>query len=712
MPTFTRAASPFMTKTRPVVKGLGSILLAVSVASITTLSETPAKRAITLDDLQRIARVGSPVISPDGAWLIYSVSRMDTKEDKNHADLWMERWDGTSNIQLTFGKEDASHPAFSPDGKYISFSSSRPGKAKGTQIWVFNRLGGEPEQFTELTAWDIQDYAWSPDSKRILFTLQPKSAPEAEDGKTPAPPKPIVIDRYHFKQDIEGYLRNDQRDTLYLYDIATKKLDKLTTDKNVDEQDAVWSPDGAWVAFVSNHDEDPDRSDNSDVFAVPAKPGSTAKKLTSFTGSDGGRLAWSPDSKAIAYTQGTKEDIAAYSQRRPALVTLDGNVTYPAAKLDRSVSQPCFQPDGKLLYLVNDDRSAYPAEAELAGPGAHRLLAEPGVTSAMECAAGKIAVLHQDDTHFPELYALEGTSLRKLTSVNDALLAELNLAPTEDFTSISKDGTEVHGLLTKPLGYKPGEKIPTILFIHGGPNGQDAHSFAFERQFFAAHGYAEINVNYRGSSGRGQDYAKSIFADWGHLEVVDLLGAVDAVVKMGVADPDKLGIGGWSYGGILTDYTTATDNRFKGAISGAGSAAPLSFYGSDQYVLQYDFELGVPWKSRDLYLKLSYPLLEADKRMHTPTLYMGGTNDFNVPIIGGEQMYQALKALRVPTELIVYPGQFHGFTRPSFIRDRYERWLAWYDHYVKGLATPASPPPPAEPAKPAPAANPAVTPTK
>jgi dipeptidyl aminopeptidase/acylaminoacyl peptidase len=448
---------------------------------------------------------------------------------------------------------------------------------------------------------------------------------------------------------------------------------------------------------VSNHDEDPDRSENEDVFVVAAKVGSVAKRLTSWTGPDGGRLAWSPDSKSIAYAQGAKPELSAYSQRRPALVTLDGKVSYPAAKLDRGVNSPCFLPDGKLLYLVGDDRSEYPAEVELNGDGVHRLVAESGVTMGIECKAGHIAVMHSDDTHSGEIYALEGTSLRKLTAVNDALLAELILVPTEDFTSKSKDGTEVHGLITKPQGYKSGDKVPTILFIHGGPNGQDGHSFDFQRQWFAAHGYAEVNVNYRGSSGRGQDYAKAIFADWGHLEVMDLLGAVDEVIKMGVADPNKLGIGGWSYGGILTDYTTATDSRFKGAISGAGSAAPLSFYGSDQYILQYDNELGVPWKARDLYLKLSYPLLEADKRMHTPTLYMGGTNDFNVPIIGGEQMYQALKYLHIPTELIVYPGQFHGFTRPSFIRDRYERWMAWYDHYVQGKDTPATPAPkPAE----------------
>jgi dipeptidyl aminopeptidase/acylaminoacyl peptidase len=682
-----------------LARSIAFIVVALLIATAGFAQSAPAKRAISLDDLPRFGRVSPPVISPDGAWFLYSVSRADVKEDKNHSDLWMQRWDGSGAIQLTFGKEGASRPEFSPDGKYISFLSSRPGTVKGNQVWVLNRLGGEPEQLTGITTWDIEDYAWSPDSKRLLLSAQPKSEPEAEEGKPPAPPKPIVIDRYHFKQDIQGYLKNDQRSALYLYDVATKKLDRLTTDKNVDEESAQWSPDGAWIAYVSNHDEDADRTDNTDVFVVASKAGSASKKLTSWMGPDGGRLAWSPDSKMIAYRQGAKPEIGAYSQGRPAVVTLEGKVSYPAAKLDRAASQPCFLPDGKLLYLINDDRSEYPAEVDLAGDGAHRMVAEPGVSAGLTCVGNKVALLHQDDTHTGEIFALEGSGsdwkLRKLTGVNDALLGELNLAATEDFTSKSKDGTEVHGLLTKPLGYKVGDKVPTILFIHGGPNGQDAHAFAFERQWFAAHGYAEINVNYRGSSGRGQDYAKAIFADWGHFEVMDLLGAVDEVVKMGVADPNKLGIGGWSYGGILTDYTTASNDRFKAAISGAGSAAPLSYYGADQYILQYDNELGVPWKARDLYLKLSYPLLEADKRMHTPTLYMGGTNDFNVPIIGGEQMYQALKSLHIPTELVVYPGQFHGFTRPSFIKDRYERWMAWYDHYVMGKDTPASPVPPA-----------------
>ena len=646
-------------------------------------ADAPKKRAITLDDLNRMVRVGAPVVSPDGEWVAYTASQVDTKEDKNVGHLWMVKWDGSVHLQLTYGKDGASAPKFSPDGKYISFLSSRPGPAKGTQVWVMDRRGGEPQQLTGITDQEIEGYIWSPDAQKLLLTLHPKAEPDPEEGKPPAPPKPIVIDRYHFKQDIQGYLRDDAWDALYLYDINAKKPEKLTTSKNVNERNAAWSPDGAWIAFVSNEDPDPDRSNNTDIFVVGAKAGTAARRLTTWTGPDSGPLAWSPDSKSIAYTQGAELKLEEYSQAKPAVVTLDGKITYPAATLDRSVSQPFFMAGGHLAYLVSDDRDEYPAEVELTGSGAKRLLTEPGSVATWDVAGGHAAMLYTSDASIGEIYAFENGALRKLTTHNDALMAELNLVPTEGIEFKSKDGAEVHGLLTRPADFKAGSPVPMILFIHGGPNGQDAHSFDFLRQLVAAHGFAELNVNYRGSSGRGQDYAKSIAADWGDKEVLDLLAGVDKAVAMGVADPNRLAVTGWSYGGILTDYTIASDPRFKAAISGAGVAMPLSFYGADQYILQYESELGPPWKNAQLYLKLSYPLLEADRRIHTPTLFMGGTSDMNVPLLGGEQMYQALRSLGVPTELVVYPGQFHGFTRPSFIRDRYERWLAWWDKYLK-----------------------------
>jgi Tol biopolymer transport system component len=167
-------------------------------------ADTAKKRAITLDDLARLERVGSPVVSPDGEWVAYTVSQIDTKEDKGQSHLWMVKWDGSAHVQLTYGKEGASSPRFSPDGKYISFLSSRPGAAKGTQVWVMDRRGGEAQQLTAITDQDIEDYSWSPDAKKLLLTLHPKAEPDAEEGKPPAPPKPIVIDRYHFKQDVQG----------------------------------------------------------------------------------------------------------------------------------------------------------------------------------------------------------------------------------------------------------------------------------------------------------------------------------------------------------------------------------------------------------------------------------------------------------------------------------------------------------------------------
>jgi dipeptidyl aminopeptidase/acylaminoacyl peptidase len=272
-----------------------------------------------------------------------------------------------------------------------------------------------------------------------------------------------------------------------------------------------------------------------------------------------------------------------------------------------------------------------------------------------------------------------------LTSHNAALLGELKLGAVEP-RSFKSGGVEVHSLLVKPPGFDPAKKYPLLLWIHGGPNGQDDHSlsidgYQFEPQIFAAKGYLVLRVNYRGGSGRGMGYASTIMADWGHKEVQDLLAGVDYEVAHGNADPKRLAVGGWSYGGLLTDYTIASDRRFKAAICGAGSGNQIATYGSDEYVMQYNAELGPPWVNTALWLKVSYPFFHAD-RIHTPTLFLGGQNDFNVPIIGGEQMYQSLRTLSVPARLIVYPGEHHVFTRPSFVVDLAGRMSEWLGEYV------------------------------
>jgi dipeptidyl aminopeptidase/acylaminoacyl peptidase len=646
------------------------------------------KRPLAPDDVYNMKDVRDPQRSPDGKWVAYVVARAIKDGDKNDSDIWMASWDGTQEIQVTASPEGESQPRWSPDNKYLSFVSSRQG-AKGGQLWLMNRAGGEAVKVSDVKG-GVSEYAWAPDGKRLVFIVSEPDPRDPKDDEKEADkkktPPPIVIDRYHFKQDVSGYLRNE-RTHLYVFDVATKKTQALTSGALYEESSPAWSPDGSQIAFVSKRGTgDIDRTDNTDVWVIDAAAGAQPRQVTTSPASDEGPLSWSPDGKLIAYVNGEELKYSAYNQNTLSVIPVAGGQPRAvAASLDRPVRSPIWSKDGASLYFtVVDDRSQYPARIAVNGGRVERLVTAKSVIGNLSAGApdGAFAVLASTDTEPPEVAALEGGRLRRLSHQNDEWLSKVLLGTTEEFTSTSRDGTEVHGLIVKPATYQQGQKYPTLLRIHGGPNGQDEHSFSFERELFAANGYVVVAVNYRGSNGRGSAYQKAIFADWGGKEVIDLLGAMDHVQKIGLADPDRLGIGGWSYGGILTDYTIATDGRFKAATSGAGSALQLSMYGVDEYITQYENEIGPPWKAQDLWIKISYPFFHAD-RIKTPTLFLGGDKDFNVPLVGGEQMYQALKSLGVDTQLVIYPGQFHGITTPTYKIDRYQRYLDWYDKYLK-----------------------------
>jgi dipeptidyl aminopeptidase/acylaminoacyl peptidase len=617
------------------------------------------------------------------------VSRAIKDTDKNDSDIWMASWDGQQQIQVTSSAEGESSPRWSPDNKYLAFLSSRQ-NAKKSQIWLMNRAGGEAIKISDVK-YGVSEFAWSPDSQKLVLVVNEEDpsevAAEAEKEKAKEgeakTPKPIVIDRYHFKQDVQGYLRGE-RSHLYLFDLSTKKAEPLTSGK-FDEEAPAWSPDGKRIAFVSKRAEtDVDRTESDDIYVIDARVGAEPKQITN-TPVQESRPAWSPDGKVLAYTYGDELKYSAYSQPKLAVIPADGGASKTLSdSLDRPIRGPQYTKDGKWIYFtVDDDRSQYIERIAAGGGAIEKLTPAKRVVGNPTAASDEaFAVVAASDTEPPDVHALENGSLRKLSHQNDEWLKNVQLGTTEEFTSTSKDGTEVHGLLVKPAGYQQGRRYPTLLRIHGGPNGQDEHSFSFEREFFAARGYVVVAVNYRGSDGRGSAYQKAIFADWGNKEVVDLLGAMDYVQKIGLADPERLGIGGWSYGGILTNYTIATDTRFKAATSGAGSSNQITMYGTDQYISQYENEIGPPWKAQDLWIKISYPFFHAD-RIKTPTLFLGGEKDFNVPLIGGEQMYQALKSLGVETQLVIYPNQFHGIRIPSYQKDRLERYVAWYDKYLK-----------------------------
>lgn len=661
-----------------------------------------ARRPLALDDHSKIVSIGDPQRSPEGAWVAYTVSTIDADKDRRNTDIWMVKWDGTEQVQLTSSPDGESSPRWSPDGKYLAFIASRgtdEEKKKGGQIWLLNRAGGEAQRVSDLKG-GVSDIQWSPDSSRIAFAADdpdPDDEPEKKDGWKRKTQPPIVIDRYHFKEDRTGYLKQ-LYSHIAVFDLATKQATVITSGKT-DDNSPAWSPDGTRIAFLSKRGAaDPDRTSNTDVWTVEARADAVPTQITKTPMGEHGRPAWSPDGGRIAVLLGDDDRNTAYRMSKLTVVPSSppasvGPAVAPPVylpTLDRAVSNVAWSADGQnISFLLQDDRTNHVATVPAENPNGaaqRRSMGRRAIRALSPGKDGNFAVLATSPTEPSEIYALEGSNLRKLTKHNDPLLAELQLATTEDFQSKSKDGTDVHGLIVKPAGYTAGTKYPTLLIIHGGPNGQDEHAFSFDREFFAANGYVVLAINYRGSAGRGNAWQKAIHKDWGNLEVVDLLGAVDEAVKQGIADPNRLGIGGWSYGGISTNYTIATDTRFKAAVSGAASSLQFSIYGIDQYIVQYDQEMGQPWKNKDAWMKVSYPFFNADK-IKTPTLFMGGEKDFNVPIAGGEQMYQALKSMGIDTQLVIFPGQFHGLTIPSYERDRLQRYLNWFNKYLSPSAT-------------------------
>jgi dipeptidyl aminopeptidase/acylaminoacyl peptidase len=647
-------------------------------------------RSLTVDDFFALKSVGAPSLSPDGKYVAYALGTVDLKKDRGATRIWMAPLGGGEAIPMTADGSPGSGPRWSPDGRYLGFRAARNGGE--SQVWTLNRLGGEAEQLTQVKQ-GIEDFEWSPDGSRLLLTIRDArpERPKADSAGASAP-LPIVVDRLQFKRDDEGYLDRRRRH-LYVFAVATRKLSPITSG-DFDDGDGAWSPDGKLVAFTSNRTEEPDNNRNSDIWIVAADntdSGRTMRRLTTNPGSDDSP-AWSPDGKSIAYVTQTDVHAMWYATRQLAVIPAAGGLpVLPTKSLDRNVSSPRYTPDGSgILFLLEDSGERHLARIPATGGAVTRVAGGSRSVTAFDVAPdGRIALRAGEPGLPAELFAVgPGGALARVTHANDSLLAAVRLARVENIHFKSRDGTGIEGFLYYPLGYDKSLKYPTLLRIHGGPVSQYEAAFNFEAQLFAANGYAVVTVNPRGSSGYGQAFSEAIFADWGNKDFDDVMAGVDYAVAQGIADTARLGVGGWSYGGILTDYVITKSTRFKGAISGASEALIVANYGHDHYQEEYEAELGLPWKNRAAYEKLSS--FNDVEKIVTPTLWMGGSEDWNVPILNSEQMYQSMKRLGRTTQLVVYPGEHHGIARPSFQRDRLERYLAWYGKYVKGTV-PASP---------------------
>ncbi|WP_262690615.1 S9 family peptidase [Kordiimonas aestuarii] len=655
------------------------ILMTFAAADLAIHADAAEPRLMTVDDLNKLQEVSEPAISPDGKTVAYVVSSHDMKLDATVSDVWVVAYAGGKAKQITKSDDKSEYsPKFSPNGKLLAYLGEDKDDGS-TQIFVRNIKTKKARQVSHV-AGGLLEYDWAPDSQQFVVTAFVGGAQENEAGTPP----PIVITRFQYMEDWVGYLAAARRQLLVI-DLRKGKQRQLTSGDQ-DHWLPRWSPDGKWIAYVSKDQGDADRNMDSDVFVIAADGAGEARRISTFTGTDVDPYwmsppAWSPDSSQLAWLQSGESKWIYYAPWQLTVADLASGENRPLARIDRNFFMPEWSADGSALYaLLEENRATWLVKIDAATGDISKLSDGKRFALSYALSATDSAVLLDSTDNRPfEIFALDD-GLRQLSNHN-AWLDDVTLGETKEFSFDGPAG-RIDGLILLPPGASDGDKLPAIFRLHGGPVYQFSHEFMSDWQIYAAQGYAVIGINPRGSSGRGFDFSRAIYADWGNVDVADILAGTEYLASNDTIDPARMGVGGWSYGGMLTNYVIGSDSRFKAAISGAGTANMFGTYGHDQYSREYELELGTPWANPEAYERVSFPFLNAG-RIATPTLFQCAEKDFNVPCIGAEQMYQALRSVGTSTQLVIYPGQHHGITVPSYLHDRMDRNLNWYDRHLK-----------------------------
>ncbi|NKB87595.1 MAG: prolyl oligopeptidase family serine peptidase [Acidobacteria bacterium] len=563
---------------------------------------------------------------------------------------------------------------------------------------------------------------------------------EAEPARAPVP---FVITRLQFKADGTGYTGVRPQHLVVDVESGSGPFGALRVTGGLHSDGSpAWSPGGGWIAFTSNRTPEPDTNNNTDIWIV-APDGGVAHRVTADPGADGA-ARWSPRGTHLTYRH-TPLTPPVYANDRLRLVGIGGDVDVPEVGepveltlgLDRPLASSAhWAADQSAVFVTVQDRGTVSlvqvstglprSDAESRGRGRRAPTPPAGVAAAVLAGprdVASFAILPSGDqvvaalstgnqpielyrsvvapragavpladpsAHVVPTAIPAAAELRALTNFNAGWTERVELAEAEPLRFHSTNDAVIEGWLLRPPGYREGLRYPLIVRIHGGPVAQFSWGFSWEPQWLAAQGYAVLYVNPRGSSGYGQEFAHALWADWGGPDLDDVVAGVDHLVGRGIVHPDRVGVGGWSYGGILTNYLVTRSTRFAAAVSGASETDYFACYGTDDLQRWWEDELGLPYDptSRELYENMS-PIRDV-AAIETPTLFLVGEDDQRVPASQSEQMYTQLRRRMIDggpeTGLIVYPGESHGISRPSFILDRWLRYRAWYDRHLKNDA--------------------------
>jgi dipeptidyl aminopeptidase/acylaminoacyl peptidase len=719
-----------------------SLLLAVSSAQV--------RQAMAPADILRIANVSDAQISPSAQWVVYNVATSEA--DRTISTLWLARagMDLAPNptsrsvptasppSQPAEGSEvsypptpllppgwTASTPRWSPDSTTIAFLADHGGL---NGIWVTNIGGSEPRFVAGVQGTNFfltyagESFAWSPDSRHIAYI----SATEAfaVDGGVKKSDDPRVINRIQYKSRLS--FSDNGRTHVWIVDIDKPEPRELTSGPFYDHA-ITFNPDGHEIAFLSNHESDPDANNNSDIFAVDL--GGQVRQITQTRGCEY-EPAWSPDGRWIAYTA-TRRDITTIDSIAEdahiwVIPASGGSGRELTAEQDRRGRSPRWRPDSQsILYLAGDHGSSTVFSVALSGGGTRQLLPKSLGRNRLlfslggdmgprpplnRYQVGNFSIAQSKDPRsglgqgqvdpaagWPVAFALNaptlpddvwlyrgwGPEVQRLTATNDSFVRSSSLIEPEEMNFRGSDGTLIQGWLLKPVAWQEDKRYPLILSIHGGPHGMYGWGFNPSFQAYAARGYAVIYLNPRGSSGYGQKFSDGTLNEWGGGDYKDLLAGVDeALRKYPWIDPNRLGVTGGSYGGFMTNWIITQTPRFKAAVASASVSNLISFYSTSLYQDLVHAEFGgFPWDNYDLLWQWS-PLRYV-RQVQTPTLFIHGEQDNDVHITQAEEMYMALKRRGVATVFVRYPREGHGLREPHHRVDALERTIAWFDRFLK-----------------------------